>query len=340
MESPVRALTLCVLLVVSGCAGSPVATDGDGPMSVSTDTPSPTAGISSTAVDAPPSPTAKPDGIEATVIEIVDGDTVDVRLANGSEDTVRLLGVDTPEVHTANDPSEFEGVPDTKAGRDCLHEWGERASDHATTQLLGKTVTLSFDENEPHRGYYGRLLSYIHVDGASFNYGLITNGLARKYDDSQFQYSERYQSAEDAATDGGAGLWSACVDGEARTVTETPIAIADGGTPLRLVEIHADAEGDDSKNLNDEYLVFSNAGTEEIDISGWTVSDEANHQYTFPKGTTIGANETLTLHTGSGEDSNSDNYWGEASPVWNNDGDVVTVRTENGSVVIERSDDG
>lgn len=340
MAAPVRTVVLCVLLVLAGCAGSPGTTDADGRMPISTDTPTPTADASATPIDAPPSPTAKPDGIEATVIDIVDGDTVDVRLANGTEDTVRLLGVDTPEVHTANDPTEFDGVPDTQAGNDCLREWGERASDYAAERLLGKTVTLSFDDTEPRRGYYGRLLAYVHVDGTSFNYGLITKGLARKYDDSKFQYGERYQTAENAARNGGVGLWGACAEGVASTATETPLAIADGGTPLRLAEIHADAEGDDRENLNDEYLVFSNAGTEEIDISGWTVRDEANHEYTFPDGTTIGANETLTLYTGSGENSDGDYYWGEASPVWNNGGDTVIVRNENGSVVIERAYDG
>jgi len=308
-------------------------------MPTETDTSTPTAATPSTAIDAPPSPTAKPDGIEVEVIDVVDGDTIDIRFPNGTEDTVRLLGVDTPEVHAENDPTEFPGVPDTEAGRDCLRDYGALASAVAEQELSNQTVLLSFDDNEPRRGYYGRLLAYVHVDGKSFNYGLVTNGLARRYDDSQFEYRERYQTAEDAARASGTGLWGGCADGNLSTATETPIA-ADGGTPLRIVDIHADAAGDDRENRNDEYVVFSNAGSEDLDLSGWTVHDEADHEYTFPDGTTLGPNETLTLHTGSGEDGGGDYYWGQGSPVWNNGGDTVIVQNESGSVIIERTYDG
>ncbi len=340
MQSPVRAIALSLLLVLAGCAGGPVPTDGDGRMPLGTETPTPTAAGASTPADAPPSATPKPGAVEAEVIDVVDGDTIDVRLPNGSEDTVRLLGVDTPEVHAENDPAEFPGVPDTEAGRDCLRSWGERASEHAKDELMGETVTLSFDANEPRRGYFGRLLAYVHVDGESFNYGLITRGLARRYDDSGFEYRDRYGTAEDAARTNGVGLWGACAVDDPETATETPLAVADGGAPLRIETIHADAAGDDRENLNDEYVTFGNAGDETIDLAGWTVSDEADHTYTFPEGTVIGPDETITLHTGSGEDGDGDLYWGEGAPVWNNAGDTVIVRNASGDVVIEREYDG
>ena len=331
MSSPAATLALCCLFVLSGCVGGPV---GDPGTALPDGTASPA--DAATEIDAPPSETPKPDAMAVEVIEVVDGDTIDVRLPNGSEDTVRLLGVDTPEVHTENDPAEFPGVPDTEAGRNCLREWGERASEHAKEELLGKTVLLSFDDNEPRRGYYGRLLAYVHVDGDSFNYGLITSGLARRYDSSDFQYRERYGTAEGIARANGVGLWGACANDQPQTATGTPIFAADGGTALRITEIHADAEGDESANLNDEYLTFGNAGNETLDLSGWTVSDAADHTYTFPEGAEIAPNGTLTLHTGSGEDGDGHLYWGEGAPVWNNAGDTVIVRNASGETVIER----
>jgi micrococcal nuclease len=102
-------------------------------------------------------------------------------------------------------------------------------------------------------------------------------------------------------------------------------------------EIHADAEGDDRENLNDEYVVLKNTGDTELHLSGWTVSDEANHTYTFSDGTTLGPGETLTLYTGSGTDGDGAYYWGSGSPIWNNGGDTVTVRNASGEVVAERS---
>jgi len=86
--------------------------------------------LSGCAVDVSPGADATSTAGErtATVVDVVDGDTLDVRFADGSEERVRLLGVDTPEVHADTAPGEFEGVPDTEAGRACLADWGERAT--------------------------------------------------------------------------------------------------------------------------------------------------------------------------------------------------------------------
>jgi len=120
---------------------------------------------------------------------------------------------------------------------------------------------------------------------------------------------------------------------ETSTATET---VTDGGTggELGIETIHADAEGDDRENLNDEYIVFANAGDEPLDLSGWTVEDEAGKQYTFPDGFTLGPGATVTLRTGSGTDTQTELYWGAGSPVWNNDGDTITVTEPDGEHVL------
>jgi len=123
-----------------------------------------------------------------------------------------------------------------------------------------------------------------------------------------------------------------------RTVTDSPTetVTTDGGTTgeLAVATIHADAAGDDRENLNDEYVVFENTGEASLDLSGWTVADEAGKLYTFPDGYTLGPGETVTLHTGSGTDTETDLYWGAGSPVWNNAGDTVTVRNSDGERVL------
>jgi competence protein ComEC len=133
----------------------------------------------------------------------------------------------------------------------------------------------------------------------------------------------------DEEQDGGDGTETTTEDG------------ADGGTTaLSVAEVHADATGHDGKNLNDESLVVRNDGEETIDLSGWTVADEADHSYRFPDGTTLAPGENLTLHTGSGTDGDGHYYWGSGRPIWNNDGDTVFVRTDEGSLVLEVSYDG
>ncbi|MFC7059941.1 MBL fold metallo-hydrolase [Halovenus salina] len=111
---------------------------------------------------------------------------------------------------------------------------------------------------------------------------------------------------------------------------------SDGGTggELAIQTIHADAAGDDRENLNDEYVVFENIGDEALSMGGWTVEDDAGKQYTFPDGFRLEPGATVTLRTGSGTNTETDLYWGAGSPVWNNNGDTVIVRTADGDRVV------
>jgi competence protein ComEC len=129
-------------------------------------------------------------------------------------------------------------------------------------------------------------------------------------------------------------------------VHESTPAITDGGTDegtnsddgttsgLAVAEINYDAAGDDRENLNDEYVVLENTGTEPVDLSGWTLRDDAGATYTFPEGTTIDSGAELTLRTGSGDDTATELYWGSSRPIWNNDGDTVIVTNAAGEEVL------
>nr|WP_233341065.1 lamin tail domain-containing protein [Haloprofundus sp. MHR1] len=120
----------------------------------------------------------------------------------------------------------------------------------------------------------------------------------------------------------------------ATTETIAPDDEASDGE-LSLAAIRADAPGDDHENTNGEYLVFENAGDEPLDLTGWTVEDEAGHAYTFPTGFTLAPGARVTLYTGDGSDTDSELYWGSGSAVWNNGGDTIRVSDDAGTVVLE-----
>lgn len=340
-------LVVSVLLLVAGCTGAdPTETAVESPSPTPTPTPTETASPTSTETTTPtPTETTTPRGPQhgtewtVTITRVIDGDTVEAKFPNGETDTLRLLGVDTPETTLSRvSPEEFEGIPDTTAGRDHLYTWGEMATEYAETELGGKTVRIEVDSEADRRGSFGRLLVYVFVDGENFNKLLLTNGYARMYESSFSERSE-FADAEATAQNENVGLWDfeeprTPTSSATPTVTPTPTPTSSEGH-LVVWNIHEDAEGNDHENLNDEYIEFKNTGEQSMDLTGWTVEDEADHTYHFPNGFTLEAGATVTLYTGSGDDTDSELYWGSGRAIWNNGGDTIFVYDENTSLVIE-----
>jgi len=191
------ALVGVVLLVaLAGCTGSPVdeTATPEEPNTESTET-------------TPLPDTVDGESVTVTVTRVIDGDTMEIEYPNGTEDTVRLLGVDTPETTLSRvSPDEFTGIPDTTAGRDHLFEWGEQATIFAEDKLEGTQVQMVFDPDSDRRGYFGRLLVYLYADGENFNERLLEEGYARMYD-SQFSLREEFAALEQEAQANGVGLW-------------------------------------------------------------------------------------------------------------------------------------
>jgi micrococcal nuclease len=291
----VSRVAVCLLVLVAGCTALPGTSE-----------------------------TSTPGGGEATVTRVVDGDTVEIA-SDGGPDTVRLLGVDTPERVGGTNPAEFEGVPNTTAGRTCLRAVAGEATTYLSDLLGDGPVRMAFDDASDRRDRYGRLLAYLSLpDGTNVNRALVADGYARVYD-TAFAQSAAFYAAEAAAQENGTGVWR-CRD---------PVANAGGAGPLALVGVHADAAGDDRQNLGDEYVVLGNSGEAALDLSGWTVRDRADHVYRVPEGVVLDPGETVTLYTGSGTDTGDALYWGADRPVWNNDGDVVVVTDGDREVLRE-----
>ena len=130
--------------------------------------------------------------IEATVIRVVDGDTIRVR-ARGKEHTVRFIGVDTPET-----------VHPTKA----VQHFGAEASAYTKAALEGKTVTLEADPTGDTVDRYGRLLRYVLLDGENFNARLIREGYGHAIRRFRYSLKAQFIRLEDSARKAGRGLWS------------------------------------------------------------------------------------------------------------------------------------
>ncbi|HLM32404.1 MAG TPA: thermonuclease family protein [Solirubrobacterales bacterium] len=138
-------------------------------------------------------PSSEPARVTATVVRIVDGDTVEARIEDEVE-TVRYIGVDTPESVKPDAPVECYAL---------------RASHFNERLVEGERVRLDFDAER--RDVYGRLLAYVHVGDTFVNAELLRRGYATTLtiapNDS---HAARFARIEAAAAREGRGLWDAC----------------------------------------------------------------------------------------------------------------------------------
>jgi micrococcal nuclease len=131
-------------------------------------------------------------GASGEVVEVTDGDTIEVSLSDGVED-VRYIGVDTPEV-------------DPNIGVECF---GSEASKLNAELVEGERVRLVFDAER--RDKYGRLLAYVYVDRTFVNEELLRRGAARTLTiEPNDSFAERFARIAQLAANAGRGLWGAC----------------------------------------------------------------------------------------------------------------------------------
>lgn len=139
-------------------------------------------------------PTLKMQGNLVKVEKVIDGDTIQV-LVNGKMETIRLIGIDTPETVDSRKPVQ------------CF---GKEASAKAKEILAGKDVSLESDLTQGDKDKYGRLLRFVFLEnGTSFNKMMIREGYAHEYTYSvPYKYQLEYKQAEKEARDNDLGLWS------------------------------------------------------------------------------------------------------------------------------------
>lgn len=125
---------------------------------------------------------------------VVDGDTIKVDM-DGKPETLRLIGMDTPETVDPRKPVQ------------CF---GKEASNKAKEYLQDKSVHLEADNSQGERDKYNRLLRYVFFeDGTSFNKLMIGEGYAHEYtyQSNPYKYQMEYKEAEKSARENQKGLW-------------------------------------------------------------------------------------------------------------------------------------
>jgi micrococcal nuclease len=137
--------------------------------------------------------------LQAEVIDVHDGDTIEVELPDGSREDVRYIGIDTPETAKPDAPAE------------CIADEAEAANEALVRE---GQVTLRFGPER--RDRYGRLLAYVYAPAPGgltrfVNAVLVRRGLARPLtiapNDARAPLFQRLAAKAAAA---GRGLWRNC----------------------------------------------------------------------------------------------------------------------------------
>ena len=130
---------------------------------------------------------------EFTVVRVIDGDTIVVKI-NNTEETVRIIGIDTPETVDPRKPVQ------------CF---GTEASAKLKNIIAGKKVTLIKNPAEE-RDKYNRLLRYVELTGLDIGAEMIEQGYAHSYRTYAHPRLQEYNNLETAARNAKRGLWTKC----------------------------------------------------------------------------------------------------------------------------------
>lgn len=135
------------------------------------------------------------------VRRVVDGDT----LVLESGERVRLIGIDTPEMH---DSAKLY-KDSQRSGQDIktIKAMGERSYKFTKDLLEGKRVSLEFDTDRYDK--YGRLLAYVYLkDGTFVNAKIVEEGYASLLTiPPNVRYADTFQKLYQQARENKRGLW-------------------------------------------------------------------------------------------------------------------------------------
>jgi micrococcal nuclease len=138
------------------------------------------------------------------VTRVVDGDTIHVLLRDGPTERVRLIGIDTPEVHESDKLK--RDARQSGRSKAEIQALGRLASEFTRRHLDRKEVGLGPDVQS--RDRHGRLLAYVWQDKKLFNMLIVTEGYAQVLTiPPNVRYADIFLACQREARQAKRGLW-------------------------------------------------------------------------------------------------------------------------------------
>ena len=150
--------------------------------------------------------TETPGQMRVLVSSVVDADTMNVILPDGSFEIVQLISVEAPGI--GSEEQHFHLQDPNPGNILCVDRWAKIAADYAREQLASKSIILEFDALAGDRDSSGRLLSYVFTEDSDFGSTLIKLGYGRVTLMGEGGKEEaKYLTTEVEARQEEAGIW-------------------------------------------------------------------------------------------------------------------------------------
>lgn len=240
-----------------------------------------------------------------TVTRVVDGDTayVDINGDGLGPRLVRNAGIQAVEKGQCQDAAATARYKQIAEGRTVRLQ-----AERAASSSLGRP--LRFIDVRNADGTYSDVQLQLVREG----HAMWLNNLGGQREDAR---TDAYHYAAEQAAAARVGLYDSdqCGSGPYQSVK------------LRLW-VSYDAEGDDSVNINGEYIRILNPSSGSVSLSGWWVRDGSlETRITFPAGTAIAAGDWLTVRVGKGTNTKRTFYLNRSGPMFANLGTSGTSGT-------------
>jgi endonuclease YncB( thermonuclease family) len=262
---------------------------------------------------------------KAEVSKVLAGDLLQVRLLEENRwETVRLIGVDAPEMARGNQQAMI---------------YADEAQKFADKMLTGKEVYLDLDTQA--RDMYGRLLAYVYLpDGTFFNAQLVREGYARiETMAPDTRHKDLLEALLKEARADHKGIWALAqdpwngqiisdgtVDGVSTTIvkTENPddqTIVKSGNVKIATL---------DTKN---GYVVIVNNDKKAVDLTGWKITEQkGNRTYQFPDGFVLPSGSAVQITSGSQTLNPATQLLWSTSNVWNSKEDTAVLYDAQGNI--------
>ena len=230
-----------------------------------------------------------------------DGDTIDVRVKGEGLRRIRISGIQAMEQTVYSSRA--------RARRGECHALEATAYIERLIKRAHGRVRLT--AQNPHSRSRGRLRRSVAVRSGGrwrdLGRAQIAHGHALWLPNSvEYAWNGDYSVLAQRTAGRGVNLWNPgyCGPGPAAAVR---------------MWVNWDAEGNDRRNVNGEWVRVKNVDTvNPLPLGGWWVRDSDLRRYVIPAGTTVPPGGSIAVHVGRGSNTAADLFWGLREPAFDN----------------------